>query len=184
MGTKAIFKIYDNGKFVMGSWVKYDGGVNDTSVLRPVLYSLRKDFSKQGFYQTINSIVNDGKFATIFGDKKTPFINQINEEGMTSPDVLFWDIPLSDKKLMNHYIWGEFIYEIRYVKDGVNIKVSYNGNEITKKVGREMYGNLRSGDIQHNLIELNKWVEDIDYGLNDCDCKDEKPPIERKEQTK
>jgi hypothetical protein len=45
-----------------------------------------------------------------------------------------------------------------------------------------MYGNLRSGDIQHNLIELNKWVEDIDYGLNDCDCKDEKPPIERKEE--
>ena len=177
MGTKAIFKIYDNGKFVMGSWVKYDGGVNDTSVLRPVLYSLGKDFNKERFYHTINKFVNDGKFRNMFGDKKKPFINQINEEGMTAVDVLFWDIPLSDAKLYKDYIWGEFIYEIRYVKDGVNIKVSYNGNEITKKVGTDMYGNLRTGGIQHILIDLNKWVEDIDYGLNDCNCGEDNNEI-------
>jgi hypothetical protein len=177
MGTKAIFKIYDNGKFVMGSWVKYDGGVDDTSVLRPVLYSLGKDFNKERFYHTINKFVNDGKFRNMFGDKKKPFINQINEEGMTSVDVLFWDIPLSDTKLYKDYIWGEFIYEIRYVKDGVNIKVSYNGNEITKKVGRDMYGNLRTAGIQGILIDLNKWVEDIDYGLNDCNCGEDKNEI-------
>ncbi len=177
MGTKAIFKIYDNGKFVMGSWVKYDGGVDDTSVLRPVLYSLGKDFNKERFYHTINKFVNDGKFRNMFGDKKKPFINQINEEGMTSVDVLFWDIPLSDAKLYKDYIWGEFIYEIRYVKDGVNIKVSYNGNEITKKVGRDMYGNLRTAGIQGILIDLNKWVEDIDYGLNDCNCGEDNNEI-------
>ena len=177
MGTKAIFKIYDNGKFVMGSWVKYDGGVDDTSILRPLLLSLRNNFSKQSFYQTINSFVNDGKFGTMFGDKKKPFINQINEEGMAPVDVLFWDIPLSDKKLMTDYIWGEFIYEIRYVKDGVNIKVSYNGNEITKKIGREIYGNLRTGDIQHILIDLNNWVDEIDYGLNDCNCGEDNNEI-------
>jgi hypothetical protein len=177
MGTKAIFKIYDNGKFVMGSWVKYDGGVDDTSVLRPVLYSLGKDFNKERFYHTINKFVNDGKFRNMFGDKKKPFINQINEEGMTSVDVLFWDIPLSDTKLYKDYIWGEFIYEIRYVKDGVNIKVSYNGNEITKKVGRDMYGNLRTAGIQGILIDLNKWVEDIDYGLNDCNCGEDNNEI-------
>ena len=177
MGTKAIFKIYDNGKFVMGSWVKYDGGVDDTSILRPVLLSLGKDFNKQAFYQTINRFVNDGKFRNMFGNKKKPFINQINEEGMAPVDVLFWDIPLSDKKLMDDYIWGEFIYEIRYVKDGVNIKVSYNGNEITKKIVRDMYGNLRAGNTQHILIDLNNWVDEIDYGLNDCNCGEDKTEI-------
>jgi hypothetical protein len=177
MGTNAIFKIYDNGKFVMGSWIKYDGGVDDTSALRPVLYSLGKDFNKQRFYHTINKFVNDGKFGSMFGNKKKPFINQINEEGMAPVDVLFWDIPLSDKKLMEDYIWGQFIYEIRYVKDGVNIKVSYNGNEITKKIGREMYGNLRTADSQHILMDLNKWVDEIDYGLNDCNCGEDNKEI-------
>jgi hypothetical protein len=177
MGTKAIFKIYDNGKFVMGSWVKYDGGVDDTSILRPVLLSLRNNFSKQAFFQTINKFVNDGKFGSMFGDKKKPFINQINEDGMAPVDVLFWDIPLSDKKLMDDYIWGQFIYEIRYVKDGVNIKVSYNGNEITHKLTRKEYGVYNTADIQHILIDLNKWVDEIEYGLNDCNCGEDNNEI-------
>ena len=42
MGTRAIFKIWLNGKFVLGSWNKWDGGVNDTGIFPHFLTSLNK----------------------------------------------------------------------------------------------------------------------------------------------
>jgi hypothetical protein len=168
MGTKATFKIYNDGKFVIGSWIKYDGGVSETSVFPNFLKNLKYDLDKKSFYDYINKFVNDGKFGSMFGDKKKPFINQINDEGMTSPDVLFWDTSMSDKKLMENYIWGEYTYEVRFTKKVINIKINYNGAEKVFYMKRD----FGTGSIIGTINEVQDWVDDIEYGLNDCDCKE------------
>lgn len=176
MGTKAIFKVYEDGKFVFGSWVKYNGGVQDHSLVRKVMTNLRAKFSKLAFYQTINSYVSDSNFGFLqSGDKKKPFSTQINDDGMKECEVLFWDIPMSDKKLMENNVWGEYIYELRYTKNGLTFKVIYNGNTKTYKLTPDQYNIFSGGNIQAILMDLNKWVDEIEYGLNDCNCgEDEK----------
>jgi hypothetical protein len=168
MGTKAIFKIYNDGKFVIGSWIKYDGGVSETSVFPNFLKNLKYNLDKKSFYDYINKFVNDGKFGSMFGDKKKPFINQINDEGMISPDVLFWDTSISDTKLMQNFIWSEYTYEVRFTKSKVKIKVIYNGNEKVYEL-KPYWG---TGTILSIINDVNDWVDDIEYGLNDCDCDD------------
>jgi hypothetical protein len=179
MGTKAIFKIYNNNKFVIGSWVKHDGGVNTTSIFPYFLKNLKYDVDKKSIYDTINQFIADNNYGVMFGDKKKPFSRQRTDEGMTECEVLFWDIPLSDKKLMKEYVWAEYTYEVRFSSDRVKIIINYNGNEKTY----ELKGYWNTTSIIKIVGDVNKWIDDIEYGLNDCDCKDEKPPIERKEQT-
>jgi hypothetical protein len=166
MATKAIFKIYENGKFLLGSWVKFDGGINQHSIFPYFIKNIKYDMDKKSIYDIINKFVNDNKFRTMFGDKKKPFINQTNDEGMTGVDVLFWDKPITDKKLYEENVWGEYIYEVRFTKSKIKIKVIYNGNEKTFQLGA--YWGTNS--IVRILDELNKWVDGIEYGLNDCDC--------------
>jgi hypothetical protein len=80
---------------------------------------------------------------------------------------------------MDEGIWAEYIYEIRFTKAGVKVKVVYNSNEKTYTI-KNVWDYNETNNI---IVDVVKWVDEIDYGLNDCDCKDEKPPIERKEQT-
>ena len=178
MGTKAIFKIYNNNKFVIGSWVRHDGGIETTSIFPYFLKTLKYDVDKKSIYNSINQFIEDGDYGVMFGDKKNPFSRQMNDEGMTSCDVLFWDIPLSDKKLTNEGIWAEYTYEVRFSSDKVKIKIIYNGHEKTY----ELKGYWSIQQIIPIITDVKNWVDDIEYGLNDCDCKDEKPPIERKEE--
>jgi hypothetical protein len=168
MATKAIFKIYNDGKFLMGSWVKYDGGVSDTSIFPHFIKSIKPDVNKKSIYDIINKFVNDNKFRTMFGDNKKPFINQTNDEGMTGVDVLFWDKSISDAKLYKENVWGEYIYEVRFTKGNVKIKVIYNGNEKILYWKRD-WG---TGTIISTIKEVSKWIDGIEYGLNDCDCAD------------
>ena len=183
MGTKAIFKIYNEGKFVIGSWVKYDGGVEATSVFPYFLKNLKHKIEKKSFYDAINKFVNDGKFGSMFGDKKKPFINQINEDGMISPDVLFWDTNLSDKKLMTENIWGEYIYEVRFGKKNIKIKINYNSNQKEIEI-KDGWNWVLENHPSHNdtmilsiMNDVYKWVDDIDYGLNDCNCGEDNNEI-------
>lgn len=177
MGTKAIFKIYENGNFVLGSWVKYNGGVQDHQFLSCVLKSITGyEVDKKHYYDQINKFITDMNYGFLqSGDKKKPFSTQINDDGMKECEVLFWDIPMSDKKLMENNVWGEYIYELRYTKNGLTFKVIYNGNTKTYKLTPDQYNNFSGGNIQHILMDLNKWVDEIEYGLNDCNCgEDEK----------
>lgn len=178
MGTKAIFKIYNEGKFVIGSWVKYNGGVDSISIFPYFLKTLKYDVDKKSIYDSINQFINDCNYGSMFGDKKTPFSRQINDDGMKEAEVLFWDISLSDKKLMNEGIWAEYTYEVRFTNDKVKVKVIYNGNEKTY----ELKGYWNTTSITKITGDVSKWIDDIEYGLNDCDCNDEKPPIERKNE--
>lgn len=181
MGTKAIFKIYENGNFVFGSWVKYGGGVQDHQFLSCVLKSITGyEVDKKHYYDQINKFITDMNYGFLqSGDKKKPFSTQINDDGMKECEVLFWDTPLSDKKLMEQHVWGEFIYEVRVGKNDVKLKVSYNGH--TKVVKLKIWDwnknaerwILRANEEKTTQQEIIKWVDDIDFGLNDCNCKDE-----------
>jgi hypothetical protein len=166
MGTKAIFKIYNEGKFVIGSWVKYDGGVSSTSIFPYFLNKLKYDVDKKSIYDSINQFINDGNYRTMFGDKKIPFIRQINDDGMNETEVLFWDTCLSDVKLYREGVWAEYTYEVRFTKDKVKIKVIYNGHEKTYEL-KGYWGTMKIASI---ITDVNKWVDDIEYGLNDCNC--------------
>ena len=172
MGTKAIFKIYENGKFLLGSWVKFDGGVSQHSIFPYVMK--HTDISthmnlKKMYYDSINHYLLDGKFRRlgIGSGVNKPLISQIDENGMAPVDVLFWDKSLSDAKLWNDYISGEFVYEIRFTKDKFKIKVDYNGNtkEWVSKNAEE-----HQNFVSNMLKEVVEWVDEIDYGLNDCNC--------------
>jgi len=172
MGTKAIFKIYDNGKFVMGSWVKYDGGVETTSIFPYVMKALTSS-KKQNWFNKLNNFILEKNYGVIFGNKKKPFIHQINDDGMTETEILFWDISLSDKKLMDEGIWAEYIYEIRFTKSGVKVKVVYNSNEKTYTIK-----NVWDYNETNNIItDVKNWVDEIDYGLNDCNCGEDNNEI-------
>jgi hypothetical protein len=173
MGTKAIFKIYNDNKFVIGSWVKHDGGVNTTSIFPYFLKNLKYDVDKKSIYDTINQFINDGKYGVMFGDKKKPFSRQTTDEGMTECEVLFWDIPLSDAKLWKEYITGQFVYEVRFSSDKVKIKINYNGNEKTY----ELKGYWNTTSIIKIVGDVNKWIDDIEYGLNDCNCGEDNNEI-------
>jgi len=172
MGTKAIFKIYDNGKFVMGSWVKYDGGITSTSVFPYVMKALTLS-TKEYWFNKLNNFILEKNYTTMFGDKKKPFSRQINDDGMTEAEILFWDISLSDKKLMDEGIWAEYIYEIRFTKSGVKIKIVYNSNEKIYTI-KNVWDNNETSKI---LVDVVKWVDDIDYGLNDCNCGEDNNEI-------
>jgi hypothetical protein len=87
---------------------------------------------------------------------------------MISPDVLFWDISISDTKLMENFVWSEYTYEVRFTKSKVKIKVIYNGNEKVYEL-KPYWG---TGTILSIINDVNDWVDDIEYGLNDCDCDD------------
>jgi hypothetical protein len=172
--TKAIFNIYENGKFVLGAWVKSDGGVRDNSIFPYVMEET--DIStdrnlKYSFYKTINNYITERNFRSMFGDKKNPFRNQFDSEGMKSVDVLFWENKLSDKQLLKNYLWGEYTYEIRFTKKSLKVKVNYSGQS------REWVNNnadQHEDFIDKMLDEVEVWVDNIDFGLNDCDCDKEK----------
>ena len=137
---------------------------------------------KKSIYDTINQFLNDNKFGNMFGDKKKPFSRQINDEGMNECDVLFWDNNLSDTKLMNSYVWADYVYEVRFNKKSIKIKIIYYGNvkEIEIKDGWGYEGILTNWKTTSIIKDISDWINDVDYGLNDCNCKDEKPPIERR----
>jgi hypothetical protein len=174
MGQTAIFKIYENGKFLLGSWVKYDGGVSEHSIFPYVMKNAdinEHKSLKYSYYSIINEYLLKNKFRRIgLGcPDKNPFQSQINDEGMTAVEVLFWDKPLSDAKLWKQYIAGQFVYEIRFTKNQFKVKVDYNGN--TKEwVCKD--DNNHNYFITNMLEELVEWIDDIEYGLNDCDCDD------------
>ena len=71
MGTKAIFKIYNEGKFVIGSWIKYDGGITTTSVFPYVIKSLTSS-NKQTWFNKLN---NFNLFLSIYCDLVIMFNN-------------------------------------------------------------------------------------------------------------
>ena len=184
MGTTAIFKIYENGKFLLGSWVKFDGGVSQHSIFPYVMKhtDIGGEMNlKKMYYNSINQYLLDNKFRQLgFGcGVNKPFQTQMEDNFMAPVEVLFWDKPLSDAKLWKQFIGGQFVYEIRFTKSQFKVKVDYNGN--TKEWVSKDADNHRSF-VNEMLEEVIKWADDIDYGLNDCDCKDEKPPIERKEE--
>ena len=172
MGTTAIFKIYENGKFLLGSWVKDDGGITDTSIFPYVLKRLTSSV-KQTWFNKLNNFILEKNYTTMFGNKKKPFINQTNDDGMTNTEILFWDISLSDKKLMDEGIWGQYIYEIRFTKSGVKIKIIYNGNENNYTI-KNVWDFHEANNILEDVV---KWVNDIDYGLNDCNCGEDNNEI-------
>ena len=179
MGTTAIFKIYENGKFLLGSWVKDDGGVRDWNVLSYVMKytSIAEHMNlKAMYYNSINKYQLDNKFRTLgvgCGVNK-PFQSQMNDDFMAPVDVLFWDKPLSDAKLWKQYISGQFVYEIRFTKDKFKIKVDYNGNtkEWISKNAEE-----HQDFVSNMLKEVSDWLNDIDYGLNDCNCGEDNKEI-------
>jgi len=167
MGTKAIFKIYRNGKFLLGSWIKFDGGASNHGVFPYVMKNVdmkADDGLKYHFFKTINDYVNLSKFTSLtIINKKKPFLTQVDSNGMTPVDVLFWDTNLSEKKLIDNDVWAEIQYELRITKNDVKVKVDYNGNINTFK--------LRNAASIHDLCkEVFNWIDDVDYGLNDCDC--------------
>lgn len=171
MGTKAIFKIFNEGKFVIGSWVRFDGGVGQNDIFPYFINKLKYDVDKKSIYDTINQFVLDGKFNNLSTwDKKNPFRSQMNEDWQTSVSVLFWEKSISEKKLLEQSIYADYTYEFRFNKDGVKIKVIYTIYEKTF----ELKGYWNTTSIIKMVQDLNKWVDDIEYGLNDCDCKDEK----------
>jgi len=165
MGTTAIIKIYENGKFLLGSWVKDDGGITNTSIFPYVLKSLTSSV-KQTWFNKLNNFILEKNYGVMFGDKKSPFGRQINDDGMSETKILFWDISLSDKKLMEEGIWGQYIYEIRFTKDRVKIKIVYNGNEKNHTI-KNVWDFQETNNILEDVV---KWVDDVDYGLNDCNC--------------
>ncbi len=171
--TKAIFKIYENNKFVLGAWVKSDGGVKPNSLFPYVMKSeeLEKyQTLKRAYYNAINQYIQDHKFLIMSGDKKNPFWKQMDSQGMKAVDVLFWENNLSDKKLLKENLWGEYIYEIRLTNKQMKVKVDYSNNT------REW---INKNEKQHDefiskmLQEVVEWVDNIDFGLNDCDCDKE-----------
>lgn len=171
MGTKAIFKIYNEGKFVIGSWVKWNGGVDTTSIFPHFLKNLSYNMDKKSIYNIINQFVSDSKFNNLTGlIKKKPFSRQMEDNGMTYVDVLFWENPLSDKKLLENDLYGEYTYEIRFTKDKVKIKVIYGIDENIFVFN--WFPNI--DNINNILKELNDWVYDLEYGLNDCNCGEDK----------
>ena len=175
MGTTAIFKIYKDGKFLLGSWVKFDGGVSQHSIFPYFLNNLTTDADKKSIYHIINDYLLDGKFRRlgIGSGVNKPFQSQMNDDCMAPVDVLFWDKPLSDAKLWKDYISGQFVYEIRFNKKEINIKINYNGAEKVFSMKR----NFGTGSIIGTINEVVEWVEDIDYGLNDCNCGEDKTEI-------
>ena len=174
MGTKAIFKIYNEGKFVIGSWVKYDGGVSDTSIFPYFIKNLNYDANKKSIYDTINQFVSDGKFNNLSSwNKNKPFYSQMEENGMTPVKVLFWEKSLSEKKLLENDVYGEYTYEIRFTKDKLKIKVIYGITEKTYVFN----GFPNMDNIRIMIKELNDWVYDLDYGLNDCNCGEDNNEI-------
>jgi hypothetical protein len=167
--TKAIFNIYENGKLVLGAWVKSDGGVGDNSIFPYVMWNCvgGERSAKSLFYETINEYLEQTKFRLMFGDKKNPFWKQMNSEGMKEVDVLFWDKKLSDKQLLKENVWGEYTYEIRFTKKSIKVKVDYSGHS------RQWVNNKADQHeefINKMLEEVKAWVDNIDFGLNDCDC--------------
>jgi hypothetical protein len=75
---------------------------------------------------------------------------------------------------MKDYISGQFVYEIRFTKDKFKIKVDYNGNTkewISKNA--EEHQNF----VSNMLKEVSDWLNDIDYGLNDCNCGEDNNEI-------
>jgi hypothetical protein len=175
MGTRAIFRFYKDGKFLLGSWVKWDGGLSANSIFPDVMNLLYRDINptKLSLFHTIKDYVVDSRFPHLFGDKKDPFKYQIQNEAILGDDVLFWDIPLSDKKLMEKYLWGEYIYEIRFVKGGIKIKINHNGNE--KEYALKGY---RTHDKVLKIIkDAQDWDYELEYGLNDCNCGEENKEI-------
>jgi hypothetical protein len=187
MGTKAIFKIWLDNKFVLGSWVKYDGGINDTCIFPHFLTSLNKfDLSKKHLYDIINKFVLDSKFNNLSygGNAKRPFKAQMNDSFMGEVNVLFWEKNIGDKKLMEEYVWGEYIYEVRITDTQVKIKVIYGINEkeyVLKNAweyNSQKHTNfLGKKEITKLLTDANKWVYDLDYGLNDCNCGEDNKEI-------
>jgi hypothetical protein len=173
MGTQAIFKIYNEGKFVIGSWIRHDGGVETTSIFPYFLKTLKYDVDKKSIYDSINQFIEDGNYGVMFGDKKNPFSRQMNDEGMTSCDVLFWDTYLSDKKLLKEGIWADYFYEVRFTTDKVKIKIIYNGHEKTY----ELRGYWNTNQILPIITDVNNWIDDIEYGLNDCNCGEDNKEI-------
>ena len=171
--TKAIFKIYENNKFVLGAWVKSDGGVRPNSIFPYVMENtnIAYDYNlKYTFYEAIINYIQETNFRVMFGNKKNPFSLQSNSEGMKPVDVLFWENNLSDKKLLNENVWGEYIYEIRFTKKALKVKVDYASNT------REWVNTkpeLHDDFIEQILQEVAEWVDNIDFGLNDCDCDKE-----------
>ncbi len=179
MGTTAIFKIYENGKFLLGSWVKFDGGVSQHSIFPYVMKNT--DISthmnlKKMYYDSINNYQLDNKFRYLGSGNgvNKPFQSQMDDNGMAPVDVLFWEKPLSDAKLWKQYISGQFVYEIRFTKDKFKVKIDYNGNtkEWVSKNAEEHHD-----FISNMLKEVVEWVEDIDYGLNDCNCGEDNKEI-------
>jgi hypothetical protein len=102
---------------------------------------------------------------------------------MTSPDVLFWDTNLSDKKLMTENIWGEYIYEVRFGKKNIKIKINYNSNQKEIEIKDGWNWVLENHPLHNDTMILSimndvyKWVDDIDYGLNDCNCGEDNKEI-------
>ena len=130
---------------------------------------------KYTFYEAIINYIQETNFRVMFGNKKNPFSLQSNSEGMKPVDVLFWQNHLSDKKLLNENVWGEYIYEIRFTKKALKVKVDYASNTrewINKNA------ELHDDFIETMLTEVAEWVDNIDFGLNDCDCDKEKLSVE------
>jgi hypothetical protein len=186
MGTRAIFKIWLNGKFVLGSWNKWDGGVNDTGVFPHFLTSLNKlTLSKKQLYDIINKFVLDSKFNNLTsGNKKNPFSAQMNDNFTSGVDVLFWETNLNDNRLMEQYVWGQYVYEVRITDTQVKIKVIYVIDEkeyVLKNAWEYTHHNhnykLGNKEITKLLTDVNKWVYDLDYGLNDCNCGEDNNEI-------
>lgn len=172
MGTRAIFKIYENGKFLLGSWVKFDGGVSEHSIFPYVMKHTRigeHHNLKKSYFDSINKYLLDNKFRTLgvgCGVNK-PFQRQMDDNFSAPVEVLFWDKSISDAKLWKDYISGQFVYEIRFTKNQFKLKIDYNGN-IKEWVSKNP--DDHNDFISNMLKEVVEWVDDIEYGLNDCNC--------------
>ena len=173
MGTRAIIKYYKDGKFLLGSWVKFDGGVSTHSIFPTIMTTLSANADKYQLFQDIKDYVCKNRFPHLFGDKKNPFKYQIQNDAILGDDVLFWDIPLSDKKLMESYVWGEYIYEIRFVKGGIKININHNGNEKSYM----LKGYITTDKILNIIKDAQEWDYELEYGLNDCNCGEDNKEI-------
>jgi len=174
MGTTAIFKIYNEGKFVIGSWVKWNGGVGSNGIFPYFLKNLSYNADKKSIYDIINQFVLNNKFNSLTGfDKKKPFSRQMEDNGMAYVDLLFWETSLSENKLLQNDLYGEYTYEVRFTKDRIKIKVIYGIHE--KIFVFNWFPNIDNINIV--IKELNDWVNDIDYGLNDCNCGEDNNEI-------
>jgi hypothetical protein len=167
--TRAVVKLYLNGKFELGAWVSHLGHPNPflRNILKKVDLENTEKLS-QNVWSNILLFANHHTWRWLkVPKKKAAFNNQLNKDKTAKVYSMFWGINLNEFDLYDNGLFGEWEYTIRVNKKNVKIEVKYQGEVFSWEGSYKSLDNSRD-DI---ITQMEEWGIKIDKELADCDCK-------------